>query len=138
MTGGRQMAVDGKTALTPDERAVAAVVRGEVEGMLHKDIDQLHQLIAPDARLGHITGKVESRKEWLNQIKLGRMRYLSNQEVSLKVDVKPDGKHATAVCDNELEARIFGFTNTWPLESTMSLEKRHGHWLIVSAKTAMF
>lgn len=132
------MAVNEETTLTGDEQAVAAVVRGQIAGMLHKDTDQLTELIAPDARLGHITGKVESREEWLNQIKLGRMRYLSNQEVSLKVHVEPDGQHATAVTDNRLEARIFGFTNTWPLESTMSLEKRDGHWLIVEAKTAMF
>lgn len=132
------MAVQDETTLTSDEQAVAAVVRGEIDGMLHKDIAKLTQLIAPDAKLGHITGKVESREQWLNQIKLGRMRYLSNQEVSLKVAVDSDGQHATAVTDNRLEARIFGFTNTWPLESTMDLEKRDGHWLILNAKTAMF
>lgn len=128
----------GKATITEDEQAVKAVVRAEVNGMLNKDIDQLTNVIAPDAKLGHITGKVESREQWLNQIKSGRMRYLSNQEVGLTVTISDDNQTAQAVADNQLKARIFGFENTWPLRSTMKLAKRSGQWMIVNAMTTMF
>lgn len=132
------MATKEETTLSTDQQAVATVVRDEVAGMLSKDIEKLKQVLAPDARLFHLTGKEESREEWLNQIKLGRMRYLANQEVKLAVNISPDGQTASAVCDNRLKARIYGFTNTWPLESTMKLRKHNGQWQIVEAKTTMF
>lgn len=132
------MAAIAQSTSSADQEAVKKVVRAEIQGMLNKDINQLTTVLAPDAKLEHITGKVESRAEWLQQIKLGRMRYLDNQEVGLKVTIGDDGKQATAVTDNQLKARIFGFTNTWPLRSTMTLAKRDGQWLITNAKTAMF
>lgn len=64
-----------------EERAVARVVHQQVQGMLEKNLELLDRVIAPDAKLVHITGTVQSKDEWLQQIRLGRMHYFGSQEV---------------------------------------------------------
>ena len=46
-----------------EERAVARVVHQQVQGMLEKNLELLHQVIAPNAKLVHITGTVQSKAE---------------------------------------------------------------------------
>ena len=119
-----------------EERAVAQVVRQQVKGMLEKNYDLLDQVLAPDARLFHITGKVQTKLEWIKQIQLGRMKYFGNREILFQVVV--NGNQAQVVTRNELDARIYGFRNTWPLQSKVQLEKRSQGWQIIEAHTSMY
>ncbi len=119
-----------------DEQAAAAVVRQQVQGMVNGDIALLKKVLAPDAVLYHITGAKQSRDEWLQQIQLGRMHYFANREVLLQASVK--GDTAQVISRNELDARIYGFRNTWPLESRAKLKKTAGRWQIVESRAALY
>lgn len=121
---------------TKEEQAVAKVVHQQIEGMLNQNLDLLNKIIADDAKLTHITGAVQTKDEWLNQIKSGRMKYISNHEVLFQVDVLGDS--AEVISRNELEARIFGFRNTWPLQTKTKLAKRNGQWQIVASEATMY
>ncbi|WP_227005206.1 nuclear transport factor 2 family protein [Companilactobacillus paralimentarius] len=63
-----------------EEEKVALAVRQQVQGMVTGDIDILNKVIAPDAHFIHITGTDQTKEEWLQQIKIGRMHYFSNKE----------------------------------------------------------
>nr|WP_247965193.1 nuclear transport factor 2 family protein [Lactiplantibacillus plantarum] len=119
-----------------EERAVARVVHQQVQGMLEKNLELLDQVIAPNAKLVHITGTVQSKVEWLQQIRLGRMHYFSSHEVLFQVVVK--GKQAQVVMRNELDARIYGFRNTWPLQSKVELVKGPHGWQIIASHASMY
>lgn len=119
-----------------DEKAIAQLVRTETRAMISKDIDTLKKIIAPTAKLFHITGVEQSRDEWLNQIKRGRMHYFGSKEELLQVIVK--GSHAEVISRNQLDARIYGFRNTWPLQSQTELEKINGQWLITKSRASMY
>lgn len=121
---------------TSDEQAVAKVVRKQVSEMIAGDVESLRQLIFPEAKLVHITGIVQTRDEWLHQIKLGRMHYFNNKEVFFQVTIA--GDHAEVISRNEIDARIYGFRNTWPLQSRTRLAKRDGQWKIISSQASMY
>lgn len=124
------------TTKISDEQLVAQVVRDQVTGMVNGDLDLLNKVIASNATFIHITGTSQTRAEWLQQIKIGRMHYFGNREVLLQVDV--DGNTASVISRNELDARIYGFRNTWPLQSKTSLEKINGQWQITKSQASMY
>ena len=119
-----------------EEEKVASVVRQQVQGMVAGDIDILDKVIAPDAHFIHITGTDQTKAEWLQQIKIGRMHYFSSKEKLMQVEV--NGDSAKVVSRNELDARIYGFRNTWPLESRTELTKNNGQWQIVLSQASMY
>lgn len=90
-----------------EERAVAQVVHQQVQGMLTKNFELLNQVISSNAKLVHITGQVQSKAEWLEQIRLGRMHYFGSHEVLFQATVTDN--QAQVVMRNELDARIYGF-----------------------------
>lgn len=119
-----------------EEEKVALAVRQQVQGMVTGDIDILNKVIVPDAHFIHITGTDQTKEEWLQQIKIGRMHYFSNKEKLMQVEV--NGDFEKVVSRNELDARIYGFRNTWPLESRTELTKNNGQWQIVLSQASMY
>ncbi len=119
-----------------DEKAVAETARQQIKGMITSDLDLLKQVIVPEANLYHITGAKQTRDEWLKQIELGRMQYFGSREILLQATV--NGNEATVISRNQLDARIYGFRNTWPLESREKLRKIDGKWRIVESRSSMF
>lgn len=118
------------------EQQVAQVVRQQVQGMIADDQELLKQVIAPDAQFTHVTGKVQSRDEWLEQIKRGRIHYYGSKEVLFQASV--EGDKALVIMRNELDARIYGFRNVWQLQSRVELQKRNDQWLIIKSEASMY
>lgn len=119
-----------------EERAVAQVVHQQVQGMLTKNFELLNQVISSNAKLVHITGQVQSKAEWLEQIRLGRMHYFGSHEVLFQATVTDN--QAQVVMRNELDARIYGFQNTWPLQSKIKLVKGQSGWQIIESQASMY
>ncbi|AHI12679.1 MULTISPECIES: nuclear transport factor 2 family protein [Bacillati] len=125
-----------KDEILTEEQAVAETVRKQVKGMIDGDLDLLKEVISPDAVFYHITGAKQSRDEWLRQVKLGRMHYFGSREILMQATV--NGDEARVISRNQLDARIYGFRNTWPLESRAKLRKIDGKWQIVESRASMF
>jgi len=66
---------------------VKRVCRQQIEGLLTKDLALLDRITAPTAVFSHLTGEQQTKSDWLQQLKIGRLHYFSSQEVSLKVTV---------------------------------------------------
>ncbi|GIP67070.1 nuclear transport factor 2 family protein [Lactobacillus helveticus] len=125
-----------KDEILTEEQAVAETIRKQVKGMIDGDLDLLKEVISPDAVFYHITGAKQSRDEWLRQVKLGRMHYFGSREILMQATV--NGDEARVISRNQLDARIYGFHNTWPLESRAKLRKIDGKWQIVESRASMF
>ncbi|WP_125589206.1 nuclear transport factor 2 family protein [Companilactobacillus jidongensis] len=115
---------------------VKFVCRQQMQGMLSKDIKSLSTIISPDADFVHINGKHQSKDDWLEQIKNGRMEYFGAKEELLEVTLIDEKAHV--VMRNLLEARIYGFRNTWAIEAQIDLVKINDGWLIVRSKANMY
>lgn len=124
------------TVKVNDNQMVAEVVHKQIKGMINRNIDALKETILPEARLSHVTGMVQTRDEWLQQIKAGRMHYFDNHEELFQVTV--DGNKAEVISRNRIDARIFGFRNTWPLQTRTQLVKHEGQWKIISSQSSLY
>lgn len=113
-----------------------AVFHEMTSGMLRHDVTLLKQVIAPDAIFVHLNGKVQSREVWLDQMRIGRMRYLDSNELTLTVT--EDGTDVVIVSRSDLTARIYGFENCWHIETTTRLAQRNNAWQITRSQAHFF
>lgn len=119
-----------------DELQILTVTRQLTELMIKRDSKEMNKIVDAGFTLTHITGYVQPKKEWFNEIETESMKYYSYHEV--KTSVKVAGSKATFVGQNLLDARIWGSRNTWRLQQTMQLEKRNGNWIILNSVATIF
>lgn len=113
-----------------DRDELISLYRQENEAMVNKDIVKLNEILASTMTLQHMTGYVQPKLEWIDQIQNGEMKYYSSIEESIK-DIVIDGDKASLVGQNKVKARVWGSEiATWPLEMKMEFIKTNGRWII--------
>nr|WP_199081088.1 nuclear transport factor 2 family protein [Pedobacter sp. ASV19] len=115
---------------------VLALTRKLTRLMIDRDIAGLEEILDADFTLTHITGHVQSKADWLAEIKNEGMKYYGYEEV--KTSIKIDGNKARFIGQNVLDARIWGTRSHWRLQQTVQLEKRDGTWIILRSIAALF
>jgi hypothetical protein len=118
------------------KKQVLEVTRKLTELMIARDTNGLNKILDADFTLTHISGYVQSKKEWFSEIESERMKYYSYKEV--KITIELNGERATFVGQNLLDARIWGSRNNWRLQQAMQLEKRNGKWIILKSVATTF
>ncbi len=119
-----------------DESEILETTRQLTALMIKKDTVGINKIVDDNFTLTHITGYVQSKKEWFAEIESEGMKYFSYKEVKTSVIVK--GNKAKFVGQNLLDARIWGSRNNWRLLQTMALEKRNGKWIILHSVATTF
>lgn len=112
------------------EREIRELLDRRSRAMENRDIATMSRLMADDLTLVHITGRRQSKSEWLEDIRSEAMRYYDIKLENLNIRIT--GNRAIATYLSVLDARIYGSRNVWRLNSTMYLEKRNGTWLWVN------
>ncbi len=97
---------------------------------------EMNKILDANFTLTHITGYVQSKEEWFLEIESERMKYYSYSEVKTSVNI--DGDKAVFMCQNLLNARIWGMQNNWRLQQIMNFEKRNGKWIILKSVATTF
>ncbi|KRM03161.1 DUF4440 domain-containing protein [Limosilactobacillus gastricus] len=115
-----------------DEEQIISLYRQENEAMVKKDLVTLNQILAPSMNLVHMTGMVQPKLEWIDQIQNGQMKYFDSQEEHI-FDVVIDGDQASLIGQNLVRASVWGGgVTTWPLQIKMEFQKINGQWLITN------
>jgi hypothetical protein len=128
-----------KTLMTNKENPKAELIQAYhtmYKAMIEKDIAKLNGLLEEDYTLTHMTGYKQSRKEWLQQIESGQMKYHSTKEKSVEVELH--GNKATLTGKNATDATIYGSRNTWNLQLKTEYEKKDGQWLAKETQASTF
>ena len=113
-----------------DKEIIMQLYRDENTAMVKKDINRLNEILASSMTLTHMTGYVQPKLEWIDQIQNDEMQYLSSKEANIK-NIEIDGNKASLVGQNRVQAKIWGGgVNTWPLQMKMYFEKKNGEWTI--------
>ena len=113
-----------------DQEEIIQLYRAENQAMVQKDLTTLNKILASSMKLTHMTGYVQPKLEWIDQIQNEEMQYFSSKEDAIK-NIEIDGNKASLVGQNQVQAKIWGGgTNTWPLQMKMFFEKQHGQWII--------
>lgn len=121
---------------TKDNEMILQVYRKFYVYMVEKNTLALGVLLGDTFRLVHMTGYVQTKIEWLDQIDAETMRYYSSAEKDVSVSIDDD--IAKIIGKNVVDARINGYRNTWGLRLEMELLKRNGIWNIMYAKASAF
>lgn len=109
------------------EAQVIELYRAMYRGMLERDTALLDDLLGDEYTLTHMTGYLQAKKEWLEQIDSGEMQYHSSQEHGTSVEVT--GDTAVLVGRSTVDATIWGSRGTWNLQLTTTYERRDGEWI---------
>ncbi|MGP4117694.1 nuclear transport factor 2 family protein [Levilactobacillus zymae] len=115
-----------------DKEVIIQLYRDENTAMVQKNIGRLNEILADGMTLTHMTGYVQPKFEWIDQIQNDEMQYLASQEEAIQ-DVHIDGNQASLVGQNRVQAKIWGGgEHTWPLQMRMTYHKQAGKWRITS------
>jgi hypothetical protein len=122
--------------MTSEENQIIAVTDSVIEHMIERNLDGLRSILDKDFTLTHITGYVQSRKEWFSEIETEGMKYYSAKKIKHEINVT--GNEAVSTFQHLLDARIWGSRNTWRLQQKMKLEKRSNDWIVVNSIASTF
>lgn len=119
-----------------DTVEVYNVVKKLADLMIARDTAAMTDILDKGFTLTHITGYVQPRSEWLNEVAKETMKYYVAKEVDHTIDI--NGHTADVTVRNMVDARIRGSRNTWRLQQKMRLEKRNGNWVILFSVASTF
>lgn len=116
--------------MTKDEEQIVQLYRAENEAMVKKDISRLDMILGDRMTLTHMTGYVQPKLEWIDQIQNEEMQYLESKEEAIK-DIRVEENWGQLTGQNLVTAKIWGGSkNVWPLQMKMYFEKNNGRWAI--------
>lgn len=116
--------------MTKDEEQIVQLYRAENEAMVKKDISRLDMILGDRMTLTHMTGYVQPKLEWSDQIQNEEMQYLESKEEAIK-DIRVEENWGQLTGQNLVTAKIWGGSkNVWPLQMKMYFEKNNGRWVI--------
>lgn len=106
------------------------IYRQHLNFMIQKDIQALDHQLEADFTLTHMSGMVQTKKEWLREIETEEMLYLAAEIEDIFVEETPEGIFVTG--SSRVDARIWGGRNTWRLQLRLKVEKVRDRWKIIN------
>ena len=98
------------------------------DAMIAADTVRLGAMMDDGIILRHITGMTQTKREWLEEVASGSMKYHKIEKRDVVVTSNSDGS-ASVSFTSVITATIWGSYGTWTLSSTMRLVKRNGDWI---------
>ena len=106
------------------------------DGMVRKDGAMLDRILDSGFTIGHLTGQVQSKDEFIAALLDGTLNYYAVRHEALPVTVS--GDRAVLTGKAQVTAETFGGKReTLPLVRTLLLEKREDGWIITGARESL-
>lgn len=116
------------TASDRDARGqVLAAFHDMCEAMVDADTSALTSLLSSHYTLKHMTGYVQPRTEWFEEIERGSMTYHAVTDVSVNVEV--NGDIATLDARTHTDATIWGSHARWRLRLETAYVRSNFGWV---------
>lgn len=130
-TGVEQGQIESNTTDLSKEDQEAIIARYEElqQALIDQNIPKLKQLLPDDFIAVHITGRRQSKEEWLKDVENGDMRYF--QFTDLHYSLSQEGNRVNLKIRQRITANIYGSEGTWSIPGTRVFEKQDGTWQIV-------
>ena len=124
-----KVTVVNKKNLSPIQEEVLKRFIDFQEAMIEKDFDKLDEILNDNYTLTHMSGKTQSKQEYINEIMDGTLNYykstIDNPIITIIEETKSIFK-----ADVTLEAKVYGIKGTWTLHSEQTMEKINDTWHI--------
>ena len=125
---GVLMAQSNKTDMANEESEVLKTYYAIMNAMVEKDRATLEKYYAPEMTFRHMSGKVQTRKEFFDDIVNGKLNYY--KVITDSVEAKVNGGEATISYSHILDALAYGARGAWSFKGTMNLKKQNGIWVV--------
>jgi hypothetical protein len=110
-------------------KQVLAAEQARTAALEHSDVATLERIMADDVTYIHASGKVDTKKSYLDAIRSGQLHYISWRPLDLRVRVVGsgaiiNGEYAVKVIDSRVQPNAFDI-NIFILTA---YERRNGQW----------
>lgn len=113
--------------LKAEEHAVLSAFEVIQQAMIDKDMDTLNRVIKDDKIFTHMSGKQQTKAEYLAEIEDGTLNYYKYKINHLRIEI--DGDKAALTVDVTLTAKVYGISGSWTLPTNAHFEKIDGEWI---------
>ena len=97
--------------------------------MIEKDFDKLNELLEDNYTLTHMSGKTQTKDEYIDEIMEGTLNYYKSTIINPTITINDNDK-AVLNADVTLDAKVYGMKGTWTLHSQQTMEKINGKWYL--------
>ena len=120
-----------KKTANPEEAAIIALYHKQLSAMVEGDTKTLAELLASTFNLTHMTGYVQPKDEWLQQMDEGQFRYYTYAEHDVSVEISQG--HARLKGKITVDAKVYGSRANWRLQMDQSYSLHDDHWMTDSS-----
>lgn len=97
--------------------------------MIEKDLEKLNELLKDNYTLRHMSGKIQTKDEYIDEIMDGTLNYYKSIINNPIIMIKEKDK-ALLKADVTLDAKVYGMKGTWTLHSEQTMEKINEKWYL--------
>ncbi len=97
--------------------------------IIDKDEDKLNEIISDDYVLVHMSGKRQSKSEFIGEVMDGTLNYFKS-EIEEPTILWDDDENASLIADVTLTAKVYGINGKWTLDTVVSFKKIDDVWYL--------
>ena len=97
------------------------------QALIDKDGDKLNEIILDDYQLVHMSGKTQSKAEFIAEVMDGTLNYYKS-EILDPTFLWDDDENVSMIADVTLTAKVYGINGKWTLNTVESFVKIEGEW----------
>lgn len=99
------------------------------QAMIDKDAKMLNSIMDEDYTLIHMSGKIQTKQEYIEDIVNGILNYYHSTIIEPSIVILEE-KYAKLNADVELDAKVYGIKGTWTLHTEILMEKIENRWIL--------
>ena len=97
------------------------------KALIDKDEDLLDEIILESYELVHMSGKTQSKEEFIAEVMDGTLNYFKS-EIEEPTILWDDDNNASLIADVTLTAKVYGIEGRWTLNTVASFVRIDGEW----------
>lgn len=97
--------------------------------IIDKDENKLNEIISKDYELVHMSGKRQSKSEFIGEVMDGTLNYFKSQ-IDEPTILWDDEENASLIADVTLTAKVYGINGKWTLNAVVSFKKIDDMWYL--------
>ncbi|WP_298521671.1 nuclear transport factor 2 family protein [uncultured Methanobrevibacter sp.] len=97
------------------------------KALIDKDKEKLNDIILDDYQLVHMSGKTQSKEEFIGEVMDGTLNYYRS-EIEDPTILWDDDENASLIADVTLTAKVYGIKGKWTLNTVASFVKIDDEW----------
>ena len=117
--------------IKPDEVEMQVLERFKEfqQAMIDKDESILNEIMDDNYTLTHMSGKVQSKQEYIQEITNGVLNYYHSTIMEPTITITDD-RHAKLTADVKLDAKVYGIKGNWTLKTNVTMKKIDDVWYL--------